>query len=275
MPKTETSHPLVRVSHVQGVTTITICRPELRNAVDPATARALYAAFIAFEANPEAQVAVLTGAGGYFCAGFDLKSAGAGSSDDWLASLDIPEGWQDPMYDPRPGPMGPTRLMLSKPVIAAIEGPVVAGGMELAAWCDMRVMAEGAVAGVFCRRWGVPLIDGGTVRFPQILGQSRANDLILTGRPLEAAEAYHCGFANRICTTGSALLMAQELALDLTRYPQACMRADHLSARQDPAALATALRREWRSASAFLAEGRAGAQRFASGLGRSGDFSKI
>ncbi len=275
MPQTETSRQLVRVSHAQCVTTITICRPELRNAVDPATARALYAAFIAFEANPEAQVAVLTGAGGYFCAGFDLKSAGAGSSDDWLASLDIPEGWQDPMADPRPGPMGPTRLMLSKPVIAAIEGPVVAGGMELAAWCDMRVMAEGAVAGVFCRRWGVPLIDGGTVRLPQILGQSRANDLILTGRPLEAAEAYQIGFANRLCTTGSALSVAQALAQDLTRYPQACMRADHLSARQDPAVLAAALRREWGSASAFLKEGRAGARRFASGLGRSGDFSQI
>ena len=136
-------------------------------------------------------------------------------------------------------------------------------------------MAEGAVAGVFCRRWGVPLIDGGTVRLPQILGQSRASDLILTGRPLEAAEAYQIGFANRLCATGSAFPLAQALALDLTRYPQACMRADHLSARQDPAVLAAALRREWRSASAFLAEGRAGAQRFASGLGRSGDFSKI
>lgn len=258
-----------------GVTTITICRPDVRNCVDPATARALYDAFLGFEADETAQVAILTGEGGYFCAGFDLKSAGSGASDEWIAGLDIPAEWSDPMAEPRPGPMGPSRLMLTKPVIAAIEGHAVAGGMELAAWCDMRVMAETAVTGVFCRRWGVPLIDGGTVRLPAILGQGRANDLILTGRPVEGAEAHRIGFADRLCAAGKALEVATELARDLTRYPQACMRADHLSARLAPADLAAALRREWASALAFVQEGRDGAARFAAGRGRSGDFQDI
>lgn len=258
-----------------GVTTITINRAERRNAVDPATAQALFAAFLAFEADAMAQVAVFTGADGAFCSGFDLKAAGAGLSDDWLAGLDIGPDWVDPVADPRAGPMGPSRLMLSKPVIAAIEGPVVAGGMELAAWCDMRVMAQGAVAGVFCRRWGVPLIDGGTVRLPRILGQGRASDLILTGRPVAADEALMLGFANRVCAQGDALAVAQEIATDLVRFPQACMLADHLSARMLPADLAAGLRREWRSAAAFQAEGKAGAARFAAGKGRSGDFADI
>lgn len=265
----------ITVNFQDSVTTITINRPERRNAVDPATARALYEAFLAFEVDPKAQVAILTGAGGAFCAGFDLKAAGAGESDDWLGSLDMAEDWTDPMAQPVPGPMGPTRLMLTKPVIAAIEGPVVAGGMELAAWCDMRMMAEGAVAGIYCRRWGVPLIDGGTVRLPRILGQGRATDLILTGRPLEADEALAMGFANRICPQGQALAIAQGIARDLTRFPQACMLADHLSARMHPADLATGLRREWVSAAAFKAEGRAGAARFAAGKGRAGDFGDI
>jgi enoyl-CoA hydratase len=263
----------VETSH--GVTTVTITRPDRRNAVDPDTARRLFEAFIAFEADGAAQVAILTGAGGAFCAGFDLKSAGAGLADDWIGGLDIPESWTDPMADPRPGPMGPSRLMLTKPVIAAIEGPAVAGGMELAAWCDLRVMAQGAIAGVFCRRWGVPLIDGGTVRLPRILGQGRANDLILTGRPVAADEALALGFASQVCPQGGALGLAQEIARDLTRFPQACMRADHLSARMPPAELAAGLRREWMSATAFRAEGRAGAARFAAGKGRSGDFSDI
>ncbi|MFT5341438.1 MAG: enoyl-CoA hydratase [Paracoccaceae bacterium] len=258
-----------------GVTTVTINRPERRNAVDPATAKALFAAFLAFEADDAARVAILSGADAAFCAGFDLKAAGAGLSDGWIESLDIPEGWSDPVADPRPGPMGPSRLMLSKPVIAAIEGPVVAGGMELAAWCDMRVMAQGAVAGIYCRRWGVPLIDGGTVRLPRILGQGRATDLILTGRPVEADEALALGFANRICGEGEASAVARGIAVDLTRFPQACMLADHLSARILPADLAAGLRREWRSAVAFQAEGKAGAARFAAGKGRSGDFGDI
>ena len=260
---------------VDGITTITIRRPEARNAVNPATARALFEAFLTFETDETARVAVLTGQGGYFCAGFDLKSAGTGAADDWITELDIPEGWSDPMGDPLPGPMGPTRLMLSKPVIAAIEGPAVAGGLELAAWCDLRVMAEGAVAGVFCRRWGVPLIDGGTVRLPQILGQGRANDLILTGRAVGCGEALSMGLASRVCAAGEALATAQALAVELARFPQTCMRADHLSARMAPAELAAALRREWRSCASFAAEGRAGAARFAAGKGRSGDFSEI
>ncbi|WP_406649004.1 crotonase/enoyl-CoA hydratase family protein [Aliisedimentitalea scapharcae] len=258
-----------------GITTITIQRPEVRNCVNPATARLLYDAFLAFEADPDAQVAIFTGTGGYFCAGFDLKEAGSGDADDWIDSLDIPETWNDPINVPRPGPMGPSRLMLSKPVIGAIEGFAVAGGMELAAWCDMRVMAEDAVTGVFCRRWGVPLLDGGTVRLPQILGQGRANDIILTGRPVTGVESHQIGFSDRLCAPGQALSVAMDLARDLTRFPQDCMRADHLSARQPPAQLAAALRREWVSATAFVSEGRSGAARFAAGKGRSGSFSDI
>lgn len=258
-----------------GVTTILIRRPEVRNAVDPNTAQSLFEAFLAFDRDHDARVAVLAGAGGFFCAGFDLKSAGSGAADDWIAGLDIPEAWCDPMGDPLPGPMGPSRLMLRKPVIAAIEGPAVAGGLELAAWCDLRVMAQGAVAGVYCRRWGVPLIDGGTVRLPQILGQGRANDLILTGRGIEADEAHVMGLVDRLCARGEALQTARELAADLARFPQGCMLVDHLSARMAPAHLAAALRREWLSRSAFAAEGRHGAARFAGGKGRAGDFSDI
>ncbi|MHA6264862.1 crotonase/enoyl-CoA hydratase family protein [Arenibacterium sp. CAU 1754] len=265
----------IQIKTGQGVTTITIVRPEARNAVNPDTARALFDAFLAFQTDETAKVAILTGADGAFCAGFDLKAAGAGDADAWFNGLNIPADWDDPVGAPLPGPMGPSRLMLGKPVIAAIEGPAVAGGMELAAWCDLRVMAQGAVTGVYCRRWGVPLIDGGTVRLPRLLGQGRASDLILTGRPVDADEALAMGFANRICDTGTALETAQSLARDLCRFPQACMRADHLSARMPPPDLAAALRREWRSAAAFRAEGRAGAARFAAGKGRAGDFADI
>ena len=195
----------IRIETEGAVRTIAIDRPAARNAVNPDTAQALYAAFLDFDADPDLAVAVLTGTGGAFCAGFDLKAAGSGAADDWIARLDIPADWSDPMGDPRPGPMGPSRLMLRKPVIAAIEGHAVAGGMELAAWCDMRVMAEGATTGVFCRRWGVPLIDGGTVRLPRLLGQGRANDLILTGRPMGAQEAQGMGFADRVVPQGGAL----------------------------------------------------------------------
>lgn len=258
-----------------GITTITINRPERRNAVDPLTARALYDAFCEFERDPHRHVAILNGAGGGFCAGFDLAAAAAGLADDWLSALAIPDTWTDPVGDPRPGPMGPTRLMLSKPVIAAIEGAAVAGGMELAAWCDMRVIAEDAVLGIFCRRWGVPLIDGGTVRLPRILGQGRASDLILTGRPLHTDEAASIGFGDRRCPPGQAQAAATALARDLVRFPQACLRADHLSARLAPADLAAGLRREWASAAVFAAEGRDGAARFAAGRGRSGRFDDI
>ena len=265
----------ITITHQDAITTIAINRPEARNAVNPDTARALYAAFLAFEAAPDQKVAILTGTGGAFCAGFDLKYAGDGSSDAWVEDLAIPEDWADPMTDPRPGPMGPSRLMLSKPVIAAVEGPAVAGGMELAAWADLRVMAQGSYAGVYCRRWGVPLIDGGTIRLPAILGQGRANDLILTGRQLPADEALALGFANRTCPAGAALATATEIAQTLTRFPQLCLRADYLSARKPPADLARAQRREWRSAATYGAEGRDGAARFAAGKGRGGDFSNI
>ena len=255
--------------------TITINRPDARNAVNPATAQALFEAFVAFEADPQLQVAILTGAHDAFCAGFDLKTAADGSARSWMASLDIPKGWRDPIAQPLPGPMGPSRLMLRKPVIAAVEGPAVAGGMELALWCDMRVMSKPAVFGVYCRRWGVPLIDGGTVRLPRIVGQGRANDLILTGRPVASSEAARIGLADRVCARGQALEEARDLALSLTRFPQACLRADHMSARLPPKALAKALRREWRSASVFGSEGAQGAARFAAGKGRSGDFDAI
>ncbi len=251
------------------VTVITLERPEARNAVHPAMARALFDAFVAFEADQGSDVAILTGTGGAFCAGFDLKSAAHGDGAEWIEGLDPPDPW-DPVADPRPGPMGPTRLRLSKPVIAAVEGPAVAGGMELALWCDMRVVAQTAYFGVYCRRWGVPLIDGGTVRLPQIVGQGRANDLILTGRKVEADEAHAMGLADRVCGKGQALPTAMALADDLVRLPQGCMRADHDAARMAPGDLGDALRREWASAPMVRAEGVAGAARFAAGAGRGG-----
>lgn len=265
----------VTTQRLDRVLVVGIDRPAQRNAVDPATARALFRAFLDFEADDGLDVAILTGTGGAFCAGFDLKTAADGRADGWLQSLDIPEDWSDPTGQPIPGPMGPSRLMLSKPVIAAIEGHAVAGGLELAAWCDMRVASETAVFGVFCRRWGVPLIDGGTVRLPRILGQGRANDLILTGRPVGAEEARAMGLADRVTDAGKALENAIILAQSLTRFPQGCMRADHLSARMPGAELAAALRREWCSAGAFQAEGRAGAARFSGGRGRGGTFDEI
>ncbi len=257
------------------VRVITLNRPQARNAVNPDLARRLYAEMLAFEADPGVDVAVLTGAGGVFCAGFDLKSAAGGDGTEWIAGLDIPEDWNSPAAQPLPGPMGPSRLLLSKPVIAAIEGPAVAGGLELALWCDMRVVGEGAQFGVFCRRWGVPLIDGGTVRLPMMVGQGRANDLILTGRALDTDEALRIGLADRVVARGRALEAALDLAASLTRFPQGCLRADHLSARMPPAELAARLRREWQSAGMVLAEGVAGAARFAAGAGRGGSFEEL
>lgn len=264
----------VRIEDRGRVRVVTIDRPEARNAVNPATAQALFAAFRAFDADPAVDVAVLTGAGGTFCAGFDLKAAAGGEGAAWIRACDIPEGWDDPVGKPLPGPMGSSRLMLSKPVIAAVEGHAVAGGLELAAWADVRVVAENAVFGVFCRRWGVPLIDGGTVRLPAICGQGTANDLILTGRPVDGAAAAAIGLADRVVPPGDALAAALACAEELLRFPQACLRADLVSARGDPAQLAAALVREWR-AIAVLDEAIAGAARFAAGRGRGGDFSDI
>ncbi len=253
---------------------IVIDRPAVRNAVDPETARSLFTAFQEFDKDESADVAILTGAGGTFCAGFDLKSAASGGGTEWIEALEIPPDW-DPCADPVPGPMGPTRLMLSKPVIAAIEGHAVAGGLELAAWCDLRVAAEDATLGVYCRRWGVPLIDGGTVRLPAIVGQGRANEMILTGRAVGAHEAANIGLVNVLTPTGGALAGAMELAERLLLFPQMCMRADHLSARPAPRDLGDALRREWKSIAVLAAEGVAGATRFTAGKGRGGRFDEI
>jgi enoyl-CoA hydratase len=239
------------------VFTVTIDRPTVRNAIDPETAAGLRDAFTAFAADPALSVAVLTGSGGTFCAGFDLTAV-AGATHD-------PSG---------PGPMGPTRMAIAKPVIAAIEGHAVAGGLELALWCDLRVASETAVFGVFCRRWGVPLIDGGTVRLPRLVGQGRALDMILTGRPVGAADALAWGLADRLVPAGAALESAEALAHEIARFPQICMRADRASALgQWGLPLADALAAEARGGVVPLeTEAVAGAARFAAGAGRGGSF---
>jgi enoyl-CoA hydratase len=253
-----TSSP-VRVEHKGPVTTVLLSRPERRNAVDGPTAAALAEAFRAFEADPDAAVAVLHGEGGVFCAGADLKAIGTDAGN--LIS------------DDGNGPMGPTRLRLSKPVIAAIAGHAVAGGLELALWCDLRVADEDAVLGVFCRRWGVPLIDGGTVRLPRLIGESRAMDLILTGRPVGAAEAERIGLVNRVAPAGQSLAAAQELAAQLAGFPQACLREDRLSAlEQAGLSEAEAMRNELVHGRRSLREVQAGLERFRSGAGRHGAF---
>ena len=263
----------VRTETRDDVSVVTIDRAEARNAVNPEMASALYDAFLAFEQDDDQKVAVLTGVPGAFCAGFDLKAAAAGMDKRWYGDHHIDETWDG---SPSRGPMGPTRLLLSKPVIAAIGGPAVAGGMELALWCDMRVIERSAYMGVYCRRWGVPLIDGGTIRLPRIVGQGRAMDLILTGRQVEADECLAIGLANRLCADGNSLESALSLARDLTRFPQACMRADRLSSlNQWSLDLPNALTGEWESAKAFRAEGSTGAARFASGKGRGGNFNEI
>lgn len=245
-----------------AVTIVTLNRPDRRNAVDPATGVALRQAFEAFETDNDARVAVLTGAGGVFCAGADLKVV-AQSTGQYSA-----EG---------PGHMGPSRMQLSKPVIAAIEGHAVAGGLELALWADLRVAAETAVFGVFCRRWGVPLVDGGTVRLPRLIGHSRALDMILTGRAVDAQEALDIGLANRRVPEGQALAAAVALAEEIARFPQACVRIDRASSYdQWGLSLDDALRHEGVAAGpAILAAAQAGAARFAAGRGRGGDFSDI
>jgi enoyl-CoA hydratase len=249
-------------THADGpVFTITLHRPARRNAVDGPTAAALRAAFEAFEADEGARVAVLYGAGGVFCAGADLTAL----NDPARANPIEPDG-------SGPGPMGPTRMDFTKPVIAALEGHAVAGGLELAPMCDLRVAARGAVFGVVCRRWGVPLIDGGTVRLPRIVGMGRALDLILTGRAVAADEALAMGLANRIVDDGQALAAAQALAREIAAFPQRCMRADRASAfAQWSLPLAEALQREGGGGyRAVLEEGLAGAERFAAGAGRHG-----
>jgi enoyl-CoA hydratase len=257
----------VLVERDGAVCIVTINRPERRNAVDTETARALFDAFIGFDDDASAAVAILTGASGAFCAGADLKALAEGQSrtrviEDGLNTL---------------GPMGPTRLRLSKPVIAAIEGHAVAGGMELALWCDLRVMAKDATFGVYCRRFGVPLVDQGTVLLPRLIGHSRAMDLILTGRPVGAEEALALGLANRLASAGEALAHAVKLAKEISAFPQTCMRNDRLSAiEQWDLNEDEAIRNEAKRGLETLRSGEAGAgaMRFASGAGRAGVFDQ-
>jgi enoyl-CoA hydratase len=239
------------------VTTVILDRPHARNAVDGPTALALFDAFDAFDRDEDAAVAVLWGDHGTFCAGADLKAIGTADSN--------------PTHRVGPGPMGPTRMILSKPVIAAVSGYAVAGGLELALWCDLRVVEEDAVFGVFCRRWGVPLIDGGTVRLPRLIGHSRAMDMILTGRAVDAHEALAMGLANRVVPNGQSRSAAEELAAELARSPQGCMRSDRLSAlHQWGRSQAEALDFEFGSLARVAAESIDGARRFADGAGRHG-----
>ncbi|MCZ6831442.1 MAG: crotonase/enoyl-CoA hydratase family protein [Gammaproteobacteria bacterium] len=245
------------------ITTVIINRPEVRNAVDGETAALLAQAFREFDADPDADVAILTGTGGYFCAGADLKAV---ASEKAANRLD-PEG---------DGPMGPSRMQLAKPVIAAVAGPAVAGGLELALWCDLRVAEESAVFGVYCRRWGVPLIDGGTVRLPRLIGHSRAMDMILTGRAVPAREALDMGLANRVVADGTARAAAETLAGEISRFPQLCMRNDRLSAcEQWGMQFDAAMDNEFRRGLAVVQSGEtvAGAGRFAGGAGRHGSFA--
>jgi enoyl-CoA hydratase len=241
------------------VAVVTLNRPERRNAVDLATATALADAFRRFDSDPKAYVAILTGAGGTFCAGADLKA--------------IAEGELRPVEKKGDGPMGPTRMRLSKPVIAAVEGHAVAGGLELALWCDLRVAAADAVFGVFCRRFGVPLVDLGTVRLPRLVGLSRAMDLVLTGRPVSGEEALSMGLVNRLVPAGQALAEAMQLAAHLSALPQSCMRSDRLSMLESlDLGERDALTNEVRHGRATLASGETaeGAERFSRGAGRHG-----
>ena len=242
------------------IRTILINRPEVRNAVDRQTAEELADAFREFEADNAAKAAVLAGVGGHFCAGADLKQIAAGNPNRFDSEGD--------------GPMGPTRMLMAKPVIAAVSGYAVAGGLELALWCDLRIMEETAVFGVFCRRWGVPLVDGGTVRLPRLIGLSRALDLILTGRPVEAAEALQFGLANRVVPEGKAIESAKQLAEQIAAFPQTCMLGDRMSAYQQyDVQFEEAMANEFEhGTNAIQKEALGGASRFSSGAGRHGEF---
>ena len=247
----------IRVERNGAVTTVVMNRPEARNAVDGPTALELYEAFGEFDSDDTASVAVLCGDNGTFCAGADLKAMGTDRTN--------------PLHRAGPAPMGPSRMVLSKPVIAAISGYAVAGGLELALWCDLRIVEQDAVMGVFCRRWGVPLIDGGTVRLPRLIGHSRAMDLILTGRAVDADEALAIGLANRVVPTGQARQKAEELAAELAELPQQCLRSDRMSTlTQWGMPEADAMDVEFGSLSRVAAESLEGAARFSAGAGRHG-----
>ncbi|NKY57495.1 crotonase/enoyl-CoA hydratase family protein [Nocardia flavorosea] len=254
--------PAVRVERDGPVFTVVLSRPEARNAVDGPTAAALFEAFTEFDNDESASVAVLWGEGGTFCAGADLKSVGTERGNRLAAG--------------GPGPMGPSRMRLGKPVIAAVAGHAVAGGLELAIWCDLRVAAEDAVFGVFCRRWGVPLIDGGTVRLPRLIGTGRAMDLVLTGRPVGAADALSMGLVNRVVPAGEERASAEELAGEIARFPQTCVRQDRLSLlEQEGMTEREALANEWEHGLTSLTDAAVGARRFADGAGRGGSFDSL
>jgi enoyl-CoA hydratase len=245
------------------VTTVVLSRPEAKNAVDPATAAKLASAFEAFEADAEARVGVLYGSHGTFCAGADLKAFAAGDWRNWVRA------------DGATSPMGPSRMLLTKPVIAAVTGHAVAGGLEIALWCDLRVVEEDAILGVFCRRWGVPLIDGGTVRLPRLIGHGRALDMILTGRPVTAGEALAWGLANRVVPKGQARGAAEALAAEIAAFPPACVKSDRLSAyEQWDLPQGEALMNELRHGLETIESGEtaAGISRFVQGEGRHGKF---
>ncbi len=255
----------ITIQKENHTTIILINRPEVKNAVDGQTAQELADAFRAYEEDDDSYVAILGGLGDTFCAGADLKAVASGNGSNKT----------EPTGD---GPMGPSRMLLSKPVIAAISGYAVAGGLELALWCDLRVMEKSAIMGVFCRRWGVPLIDGGTIRLPRLIGMSRAMDLILTGRPVKSEEALQIGLANRVVADGAALNVAKKLAEQLSAFPQRCMRNDRMSTyEQWNLPLETALTNEFRKGIETInsKETVIGATRFASGKGRHGNFEDI
>ena len=264
----------VRVEKNGPVTTVIHSRPEARNAMDPQSAEDLVAAFNEFDADPDANVAVFWGEGGSFCAGWDLKFASTleGKAEP-LAALNFPD---DDAPTPR-GPMGPSRMALSKPVIAAVAGPAVAGGFELALWADLRIMEQSAYFGVYCRRWGVPLIDGGTVRLPRLVGQGRALEIIMTGRKVEAEEALRIGACEQVVADGQSRQAAEAMAAEIARYPQGCMRADRRSVYlQHGQSVEEGLKREWaNSVSMLVEEGLEGAGRFSGGKGRHGNFEDI
>lgn len=268
----------VRVEKSGSVWTVIHNRPEARNAMDPESAGALTRAFLEFDADDTARVGVFYGEGGAFCAGWDLKYVSTLDRANPLGELDIPpagprgNGGEIPR-----GPLGPSRLELDKPVIAAVAGPAVAGGMELALWCDFRVMQEDAYFGVYCRRWGVPLIDGGTVRLPRIVGQGRALEIILTGRKVPAEECLRIGLCEYVVANGQVRAKAEELAHDIAAFPPVCVRVDRRSAiKSHGLSVRDALIQEWYNGrEALVKDGVAGAERFKSGLGRHGDFSKI
>ena len=264
----------VEIAKTKDVWTIIHNRPEARNAMDPASADALVEAFTEFNAS-EAKIGVFYGEGGAFCAGWDLKyaqSLGENSSNE-LHKLDFPIGSSDP---PR-GPLGPSRMELSKPVIGAIEGPAVAGGMELALWCDIRVMAEDAYFGVYCRRWGIPLLDGGTVRLPRLIGQGKALEIAMTGRKVTAQESYQIGLCEKIVKTGTSRKEAEAMAREIARFPQSAVLADRRSIIESRGlTIREGMKLEWKNGvDSHAKEGALGAARFSEGSGRHGDFDNI